>query len=263
MRAPLEDLEPDNATPLTADAADVVASILRAPIAPQSAAPSAQASAEQDAAGVPFNPRLHTGHKTTKGLWRRKTRAGRAEPAATGTASPAPRRIGSPPPDAQAPLGAAPFGVGGPGDSDLAFRTTALVTVSSLTGALTMVAGPAWKASKDEHDGMVEAWTAYFKARGISDVPPEILLAMAMSGYVFKRITLEQVMAAGGQLTRRFRRSPLPGPATPLRVVPRDEDIAPTGFGSDGDGEVHAAQAPSAGVPAPGGLRGGLHDYPG
>jgi hypothetical protein len=93
--------------------------------------------------------------------------------------------------------------VPGPGAEVKDYHGTARVTVESFTTLARLLLGEEWALVKDptydEKAALTDAWEGYFKARGISDIPPELLLSVTMVGYVGPRLTLP---ATKGRLAR-------------------------------------------------------------
>jgi hypothetical protein len=61
--------------------------------------------------------------------------------------------------------------------------SAAVATVASIVGLASMLGGPHWRADPNEERAMREAWIAYYHARGVTDLPPELALALVMGGY--------------------------------------------------------------------------------
>lgn len=193
---PSETDRPHASSPqLLADAADVVDSILQAPVA---AVPSAQ-GAGTHADADDRTPDAHRGRSAGKGRGRKSTgstgRKGRESAAPSGRTRAAEARTLS-----GAPIGGPPGTSGtadAPGaDGGVDYSTLARVTVVSLTSGLRMAFGEHWNANGPETDAMVDAWAAYFRARGIRDVPPEVMLAGAMTAYVGPRLARPESRSA-------------------------------------------------------------------
>lgn len=49
------------------------------------------------------------------------------------------------------------------------------------------IGGPEFAPEAAEREGLVAAWTHYYTVRGIVDIPPEVMIAVALGGYVMKR----------------------------------------------------------------------------
>lgn len=52
----------------------------------------------------------------------------------------------------------------------------------------TLMGGDEWRPDRREISAMTTAWTEYFRAKGISDIPPEALLGAALIGYAGPRL---------------------------------------------------------------------------
>src|SRR4029077_10472090 len=161
-----ERLRATQSTSLGADAADIAADILRAPVLPgvQVERPGMNRRAgERDLEGTPHDPVLHVSPPllTREGRWRKRPgaakRASMRPPGRVASPEGAPR-VGSPLPGPQEDSVA----------DDKMYDTLALLTVEQLTGACQMLGGPAWKLREHEREPMTSAWSAYYRARGIS-----------------------------------------------------------------------------------------------
>lgn len=71
-----------------------------------------------------------------------------------------------------------------------------------------MLGGTEWNPSQDEMVGLDMAWSEYFKARGIEEIPPEVVLGTVLMGYMGPRLAASQTFRArvSGWLSR-FRRN--------------------------------------------------------
>ena len=112
-----------------------------------------------------------------------------------------------------------------------------------------MIGGPGWKAESQEHAGMVNAWEAYYRARGIRDLPPEIMLCMVMGTYIGTRAVDEANTEGFRKVAERFTRK---------RMIPN----ARPDSGANRAGQVHVAPTPLPRVPITPGSDGVLHDSP-
>lgn len=72
----------------------------------------------------------------------------------------------------------------------LAAQTAAAIYIN--TGVVTF--GPEWLPDRaaNEQEGLSEAFYQYLKAKGITDIPPGLALAIALSGYAAKRMYMPQ-----------------------------------------------------------------------
>jgi len=61
--------------------------------------------------------------------------------------------------------------------------TAAAVTVASLVGLAAMLGGAHWQASRSELAMLTDAWTNYYRARGVVDLPPEVALLLVVGAY--------------------------------------------------------------------------------
>ncbi len=146
-----------------------------------------------------------------------------------GRALPPPSKseAGLPPPERSAPPDPQSTPAAGRTDPGEEHLQAASVVVESIVGIASMVFGPEWqpqrtkhgKVTIDERDQMVRAWALYFEARGVSDVPPEVLVGVTMIGYVAPRMAAEstrsKISTGWARLRGWFRRRR--GASTDLR----------------------------------------------
>lgn len=105
------------------------------------------------------------------------------------------------------------------------FKTLATVTVDNVTGIASMCGGPKWGVSPAEREPMIAAWAAYYEARGVSDMPPEVMLAGTMIAYVAQRVTLSEIRQLVARTTRRPSPAPPPSPERPPGRTPSSPDV--------------------------------------
>lgn len=67
-------------------------------------------------------------------------------------------------------------------EADAMYRTSAEVTVTTYVGIMSTI-GEHWRAGSEEWQQQVEAWERYYRVRGIVDLPPEIMIAVALANY--------------------------------------------------------------------------------
>lgn len=73
---------------------------------------------------------------------------------------------------------------------ELQYKNAAAVTVQSLVILGYCIGGvDEWKPENDELIAMQLAWTEYYKAKGITDMPPWIGVAIATGGYAMPRFS--------------------------------------------------------------------------
>lgn len=180
--------------------------------------------AKLDSAGDMFDPGIHTGTTTPSGRWRRKKGNGREREETPAAAELAPD-----------------------------FHALAQLTVVNLTSALAMIFGPVWSVVPTEErpdaaelDAMTAAWEGYYRAKGVADVPPEMLLALTMFGYAAPRLVHAQTRS-------RFARARDAARSWWRRWKTRNARSDPR---AHGNGEDHSGEAAGGGVPAP--WRGGV-----
>lgn len=57
------------------------------------------------------------------------------------------------------------------------------------SGLMTMAVGPEWQPeSPDERTAVVKPLAIYMESKGVSDIPPGVLLAIVITGYAAKRV---------------------------------------------------------------------------
>jgi hypothetical protein len=115
--------------------------------------------------------------------------------------------------------GAPVTAAGGVPRTERDFKPLAIVTVETLTGLASMLLGEDWKPEirdgVDERVELVKAWEAYYRAKGVSELPPEAMLALTMGGYVLPRLQRESMKAKLAKLAKRWgfkRAQPIHGP---------------------------------------------------
>ena len=197
---------------LASDAALTVDQVLGDPLTPGAAHAPAGETPEPDAAGEPYDSRIHSGTKTARGRWRRKKGAAREPSRSRGVKSTVGDRAtrsagmdGAAPRTAGSVSGAPVGGQGRAADEEpdpredarpdapradpVACAALARSTVAVLSGTLTMALGEHWRATPTEAHELVTAWEAYFQARGVSRaLAPEWGLALVLAGYAAPRL---------------------------------------------------------------------------
>lgn len=132
------------------------------------------ASVEKDASGVPFDASKHTGSKLKSGAWREKK--SRLAPAAKKTAAKETVSV----------------------DMEANARAAGAAAAGMMFGTCTMIMGGEWQprtkavAGYDENDVMGKAFGDYFVAKGITDFPPGITLAVMCLGYFTARLQMPE-----------------------------------------------------------------------
>lgn len=240
---------------LSGDAADIVNDVKEGPVdqttqaqltqkwmgtAPKGAA-TPQVSGETDSAGEMWDGAIHSEKrsKTTDGRWRRKRGAG---------PGPRTRAAHHDTPSVQADSHATPEVVGSL-ESPPEVRPLAEATVTTFVGVLTMIGGPGWKAESQEMEGMVNAWEAYYRVRGVRELPPELMLAMVMGTYIGTRAMDDTNMEGFRKVASRFTRS---------RNIPN----ARPDSGSNGAGQINVTPTARERVSRTQRADGALHDSP-
>lgn len=173
----LPPVTPANATPAPAAAVTDQG----AATAPASPLPSFGPPPETDAKGTPFDPAKHVRAKHSRtGCWmpRRQPAAGRAESAAPASGSfVAPDAPAAPPP--------------APADQ---FEAAGAAATAALIAVGVTAFGDEWIPRKGEPENLQGAFAAYFRAKGVADVPPGLALAIAVLGYAGPRFTQPETL---------------------------------------------------------------------
>jgi hypothetical protein len=112
------------------------------------------------------------------------------------------------------------------------FKAISAVTVDTITGLCQMLLGEEWRPGTsdgvDERAHMVAAWEAYYRAKGIREVPPGLLLALVMGGYALPRLqkptTREKLSGLGSRLRARWSRRKGNGDARPHSGPDRERE---------------------------------------
>lgn len=123
-----------------------------------------------DSAGTVFDDRIHSGTKLKNGTWRVKKSAKAAGPSVVGK-----------------PTGKSTTAVA----ADPTAQTLAAATLANQITIMTfqmIFDRDEWATADDEHKMMTEAWYIYLSSKNITEVPPGLLLAVAIGGYAAKRI---------------------------------------------------------------------------
>lgn len=243
-------------TGLASDVADVVQDVKEGPVDPVpqvtseqqqaatmawvnggTSAPAAQVSGDTDSAGEVWDGSVHSEKrsKTSDGRWRRKRGAGASPRRTLRHDTPMGTANGVEP---ITPLDAAPE-----------IRPLAEATVVTFTGMLTMVGGEGWNAESHETSAMINAWENYYRARGIRELPPELMLFAVMGTYIGKRAMREENLEGFQRFAARFTRG---------RMIPN----ARPDTRQNGSRQVDVAASPIAGVSRQPRTDGVLHDSP-
>jgi hypothetical protein len=77
------------------------------------------------------------------------------------------------------------------------------------------IGGPEWSPTNDERQYMTGAWTEYYKAKEVKDLPPGLIVATAMVSYALPRFSRPITRSRFGKmkhwfkmrLSRRYRES--------------------------------------------------------
>lgn len=135
------------------------------------AARAAQDATPTDAGGATFDPTVHMADASGSPILTKNGHLRRKPGRKKGSAAP---RSSTPPPPDQVLRERA--------ESER-YRTTAQVTVDSIVGLSVMTAGEHWTPEPAHRGAMVDAWTDYYRVRGIRDLPPEITIAVVMGAW--------------------------------------------------------------------------------
>lgn len=154
--------------------------------ADSSSAPAATpASGDLDSAGVAWDSKIHAtgrdgkGVKTAQGTWRKK-RQSRVAGATKDTPAPSgsPQNPGAPPQLTEA--------------QKAQCMQAGIVVAECIFQTAQAFGGKEWEPRAkpiDERANMHGAWGHYFIAKGITDMPPGLVLCVALGGYMLPRLT--------------------------------------------------------------------------
>jgi len=141
----------------------------------------AENNAERDAAGVAFDPALHTGTKLKSGLWRTRKNPG------TGGAS----VIGTPRKKSGASEPISPE-VQQRSEAEAQARAAGIVAAQMTVLIGQTIGGEEWAAKEspyDEKQMLAGAYGDYFVSKNVTDFPPGIALCLALTMYAAPRFT--------------------------------------------------------------------------
>jgi hypothetical protein len=68
------------------------------------------------------------------------------------------------------------------------FKSAGIAVSRTFQMCCVMMGGDGWRPSEPETQALDTAWGNYFEARGIDNVPPEVLLAAVLLGYAGPRL---------------------------------------------------------------------------
>jgi len=144
---------------------------------------TADADAETDSAGTPFDGRRHTGSKLKDGTWRLKR-----NPSAEGSRVATSRKskaaeVATIEPDNEAKA--------------IASGKAAAHLIFMLGQTL---GGPEWKPEQPEIEFQEGAWIGYARASNMQDIPPGLILCIALASYAGPRFTQPETRARVGKV---------------------------------------------------------------
>lgn len=153
-------------------------------------APRTPIKGKTDDLGREFDPKMHEGATVLNREGYLKKRPGRGS-AAPRAASSAPSGQGAAGGQSKLNLGSAPAGpdkkTQAAEELDAKIQSTAAVSAMMIFTVGQLVGGPEFKPEDSEAQAMTGAFTEYYRVRGIVDLPPEVMLATAVVGYVIPR----------------------------------------------------------------------------
>lgn len=122
--------------------------------------------------GTVFDAMKHTGIKLKNGAWRERKKSTVAAPRKKKDAAPQP---------SAADLKKA--------ENEAQCRGAGIVAAGTMFMLCRGIMGDEWQPTADEVAMQNEAWGNYFVAKGVSDVPPGMALALGIGAYVAPRLT--------------------------------------------------------------------------
>lgn len=149
----------------------------------------AEATAERDDAGTPFDPALHTGTKLKDGTWRK-----RKTPGTPGSFVAARRSKSAPGAATAAPAV----------DANAEAIATGTVIATLFLGACQSVGGEEWEPTQHERDFQTAAWQAYCVAKNLKELSPGLALCVAIGSYAAPRFTKPRTAAKVGRIKTWF-----------------------------------------------------------
>jgi hypothetical protein len=148
-------------------------------------------NAERDDAGTPFDPAIHTGTKLKNGTWR--LRKGAKNPGSVVAQSRTRSANGGP----SAAVQSAPtVDV----EKVAAAQAAGAMAASAVFMACRGFGGEEWKPTPAEVEMQSAAWGAYFLAKDITDMPPGMMLCIALGSYAGPRFSMPQTSAKVGRV---------------------------------------------------------------
>jgi len=80
-------------------------------------------------------------------------------------------------------------------DATMAFKACGATTAEMVFIACQGLGGPDWVPRDEERAYMTEAWTQYYQAKDIKDLPPGVIVATAMISYAAPRFTMPETQS--------------------------------------------------------------------
>lgn len=74
---------------------------------------------------------------------------------------------------------------------DEALAISAMATVDSITSVMTSLVGGEWATPKEERDNLIAVTAAYYKSKGMTDIPPGAMMVIVWGGYCAARFQHE------------------------------------------------------------------------
>lgn len=145
---------------------------------------SAPASDKVDSAGTVFDPSKHTGSKLKDGTWRLKKAAKSASASV----------VGKPGTSAT---------TGNSGDVEAAAHASAVVTNQLIEGMCRgLIDGDEWLQTEAERKYQEGVWKAYYIAKGAVDLPPGLLVCVALLSYAGPRLRAPKTSEKVGRIRK-------------------------------------------------------------
>lgn len=144
-------------------------------------------NAEKDSAGTPFDGRIHTGTRLKDGTWRLKR-----NPSAEGS------RVSRPRGKKEAAADSTSVSVEVDNDAKAIASGKAAAHLIFMLGQT--LGGPEWKPEQPEIEFQEGAWIGYARASNMQDIPPGLILCIALASYAGPRFTQPETRARVGKV---------------------------------------------------------------
>jgi len=92
-----------------------------------------------------------------------------------------------------------------PPDEDASYKACGSSTAEIIFIAGQGIGGAEWKPRPEERAYMSDAWTQYYKAKGVEDLPPGVIVATALISYVAPRFTMPETQTRTKRFTNWFK----------------------------------------------------------